>query len=110
MKLGDLNPNESAVLCALVGHMIRADGQVTDEEIDAMSKIADDMGLDQWRTAFRAVHGQYKTTDAVLEFAKTVERKEAKVCIESVLGDVAASDLLVASETRFLAAVTQNWT
>ncbi len=109
MHLGDLTPNEQLVLCALVGHMIRADGQVTDEEIDAMSKVAEEMGQDQWRKAFRAVHGKYTDTESVLELAKSVERPEVRERIASVLGDVAVSDLLVHEESSILAALASAW-
>jgi uncharacterized tellurite resistance protein B-like protein len=109
MHLGELNENEQRVLCALVGHMIRADGQLTDEEIDAMSQVADEMGLDQWRAAFRAVLGKYPDTESVIALAQSVTRNEARDRIVSVLGDVARSDALDASETRFLGALTRSW-
>jgi len=109
MHLGELSPTEQSVLAALIGHLIRVDGQLSDDEIDAMSKVASEMGQEQWRTAFRAVHGKYRTTKDVLAFAESVVRNNARTKIQSVLADVAASDWLDAKEANFLGALANRW-
>ena len=106
MKLEDLHDQERRALVVLINAVIRADGKLTDEEIDAMSGVAEDLGQDAWRQAFRETLG--KNEDA-LDVAATVERPEARALIRTMLAKVAESDLLVKAEKDFLDRLDAAW-
>ena len=109
MTLNELTGQEQLVLTALVKHIIRSDGQLTDDEIDAMSDVAEEMGEDRWQTAFRKLRGQYKETDELLRLAETVQRQEAREQIHAVISKVAASDSISPEEKAVLDAVASIW-
>jgi len=110
MDLGDFTEQQQLALCVLVKHMIRSDGQLTDEEIGAVSDVADEMGHDAWRAAFRQVAFKTTTNREVMGVAKTIDDPEVRRKVRDVLAMVAQADDLVVQEARFLEALDGLWT
>ncbi len=109
MNLEDLEMNERRALVALVHHTTRVDGQLTDEEIDSMSQVAEELGQAAWREAFRTVLGATHSADQVLDLASNVSRQEARDAIRAVLARVAESDAMHATEADFLSRLDAIW-
>jgi hypothetical protein len=109
MRLDELTAQEQRVLCVLVKHMIRRDGLLTDEEISAMSTVAEEMGQDAWRAAFQPVAMLRTSSDEVLEMARGVERAAVRQRILFVLAEVAGADEVAIEEQSFLDDLAAAW-
>ena len=89
MRLDEFSEPDQLALCIFVKHMIRSDGQLTDEEIGAMSDVAEEMGQAAWRAAFRQVMLQRTTSEEVLTLARSVQEAAVRRRILAVLAEVA---------------------
>ncbi len=109
MRLDELSAQEQHILCVMVKHMIRRDGVLTDEEISAMSDVAEEMGQDAWRAAFQPAAMRRTTSKEVLEMAGSVERPGVRKRILAVLSEVAGADEVAIEEQSFLDDLATAW-
>ena len=109
MDLSELTDEERRALVALVHHVVRADGQLTDEEIDALSEVAEEMGQDAWREAFREVSLLSRSRDEVMKLAATIERQETRSLATQVLERVAGADGFDRTERAVIKAMQELW-
>lgn len=108
MTLEELSQAEQVVLLSLVGLMARMDGSVSDEELELLEQIADEIGeerFDAARDAAAALAGG----PAILAAATGIERPEAKEVIFELVYGIAVRDTIAESEAKFLNQLAELW-
>ena len=108
MTLDDLSHPEQVVLLALVGLMARMDGSVSQEELELLEQIADEIGEQRFEAA-RDAAAALADGSAILRAASSVDRQEAREVIYELVYGVAVRDTIAQSETALLNELAQLW-
>ena len=108
MTLDDLSQPEQVVLLALVGLMARMDGSVSQEEMELLEQIADEIGEKRFEAA-RDAAAALDDSKAILQAAAAVERLEAREVIFELVYGVAVRDTIAQSEAAMLNELATLW-
>lgn len=108
MTLDDLSQPEQVVLLALVGLMARMDGSVSQEELELLERIADELGDERFEAA-RDSAAALVDNAAILDAAGKVERDEAREVIFELVYDIAVRDTIAESEAALLNELAKLW-
>jgi len=108
MTLDDLSQPEQVVLLALVGLMARMDGSVSQEELELLEQIADEIGADRFDAA-RDAAAALGDGAAILQAAKGVARPEAREVIFELVYGVAVQGTIAESEAVMLNDLAALW-
>ena len=108
MTLDDLSQPEQVVLLALVGLMARMDGSVSQDELELLEQIADEIGPERFE-ASRDAAAALGDSAAILQAAKGVERAEAREVIFELVYGIAVRDTIVQSEVAMLNELAALW-
>lgn len=108
MTLDDLSQPEQVVLLALVGLMARMDGSVSQDELELLEQIADEIGEARFEAA-RDAAGALDDSAAILEAARSVERLEAREVIFELVYSIAVRDTIAVSEAAMLNQLAALW-
>jgi hypothetical protein len=108
MTLDDLSQSEQVVLLALVGLMARVDGNVSQDELELLERIADEIGETRFEAA-RDAAAALVDNAAILREARQVERPEAREIIFELVYDIAVRDTIAESEGALLNELAALW-
>ncbi|HXK18858.1 MAG TPA: hypothetical protein VNG33_13700 [Polyangiaceae bacterium] len=108
MTLDDLSQPEQVVLLALVGLMARMDGSVSEDEMDLLEQIADEIGEKRFEAA-RDAAAALADGAAILGAAASVERVEAREIIFELVYSIAVRDTIAESEAALLNELATLW-
>jgi hypothetical protein len=108
MTLDDLSQPEQVVLLALVGLMARMDGSVSQEELELLEQIADEIGEGRFEAA-RDAAAALDDGPAILRAAGSIERLEAREVIFELVYGIAVRDTLAESEAAMLNELATLW-
>lgn len=108
MTLDDLSQPEQVVLLALVGLMARMDGSVSEDEMDLLEQIADEIGEKRFEAARDAAAG-LADGNAILGAAASVDRLEAQEIIFELVYGIAVRDTIAPSEAALLNKLAELW-
>jgi hypothetical protein len=108
MTLDDLSQPEQVVLLALVGLMARMDGSVSQDELELLEQIADEIGAERFEEARDAAAALDDGT-AILRAAAGVERAEAREVIFELVYGIAVRDTIAPSEAELLNELAKLW-
>jgi hypothetical protein len=109
MNLNDLLPEESLALVALSRAVVRADGEVTSLEGEAIAIMAAEIGEATYRRLFAKAAESFPDEAALKRFLVRIERAEARALIyESVLA-LAAADSISAEEENLMGWLQETW-
>ena len=108
MTLDDLSQPEQVVLLALVGLMARMDGSVSQDELELLEQIADEIGEKRFEAA-RDAAAALDDGDAILKAAASVERQEAREIIYELVYGIAVRDTIAPSESALLNELATLW-
>jgi hypothetical protein len=108
MTLDDLSQPEQVVLLALVGLMARMDGSVSQDEMELLEQIADEIGEKRFEAA-RDAAAALDDGAAILGAAKGVERSEAREVIFELVYSIAVRDTIAESEAAMLNELAALW-
>ena len=108
MTLDDLSQPEQVVLLALVGLMARMDGSVSEDEMDLLEQIADEIGEKRFEAA-RDAAAALADGGAILGAAASVERPEAREIIFELVYGIAVRDTIAESEAALLNELAALW-
>lgn len=106
MKLSDA---ELEVLVVLSRHLVRADGVLSHEEVEALHDLETAVGLARWRGARDRTREGYESLPDAIAFAATLDRAEARDIVWEALNALAQSDELHPDEEALLGAVAASW-
>jgi hypothetical protein len=108
MTLDDLSQPEQVVLLSLVGLMARMDGSVSQEELELLEQIADEIGEQRFEAA-RDAAAALSDGAAILDAARGVERGEAREVIFELVYGVAVQGTIADSEAAMLNDLATLW-
>lgn len=108
MTLDDLSQPEQVVLLALVGLMARMDGSVSQEEMELLEQIADEIGAARFESA-RDAAAALSDGRAILGAAASIDRQEAREVIFELVYGVAVKDTIAQSEATLLNELAALW-
>lgn len=108
MTLDDLSQPEQVVLLALVGLMARMDGTVSQDELELLEQIADEIGAQRFEAA-RDAAAALADGAAILVAAKSVDRPEAREVIFELVYSIAVRDTIAESEAAMLNELAALW-
>ena len=108
MTLDDLSQPEQVVLLALVGLMARMDGSVSQDELELLEQIADEIGAERFE-ATRDAAAALADGAAILQAANGVERMEAREVIFELVYGIAIRDTIAESEAALLNELAALW-
>lgn len=108
MTLDDLSQPEQVVLLALVGLMARMDGSVSQDELELLEQIADEIGAERFDAA-RDQAAALPDGAAILRAASSVERDEAREVIFELVYGIAVRDTIAPSEAALLNDLAAAW-
>jgi uncharacterized tellurite resistance protein B-like protein len=103
-----LSEPEQVVLLALVGMMARADGTLTEPEIEVLEMLRAEIGpgrFEKVRDAAAALDGD----QAIFEQAATITRPEARQAIYGVVFGMAVPDTISQGEGELLRRLAKLW-
>ncbi|HEY6077921.1 MAG TPA: TerB family tellurite resistance protein [Polyangiaceae bacterium] len=108
MTLDDLSQPEQVVLLALVGLMARMDGSVSQEELELLEQIADEIGPERFDAARDAAAG-LADGRSILTAAAQVQRPEAREVVFELVYGIAITGTIAASEEELLNELAKLW-
>jgi len=108
MTLDDLSQPEQVVLLALVGLMARMDGSVSEDEMELLEQIADEIGEKRFEAA-RDAAAALADGSAILGAAASVKRPEAREIIFELVYGIAVRDTIAESEAALLNELAALW-
>ena len=108
MTLDDLSQPEQVVLLSLVGLMARMDGSVSQDELELLEQIADEIGAERFEAA-RDAAAALADGKAILGAASEVQRVEAREVIFELVYGIAVRDTIAASEAAMLNELAALW-
>jgi hypothetical protein len=108
MTLDDLSQPEQVVLLSLVGLMARMDGTVSQEELELLEQIADEIGEKRFEAA-RDAAANLADGEAILRAAQSIERVEAREIIFELVYGIAVRDTIAESEAALLNELAALW-
>lgn len=108
MTLDDLSQPEQVVLLSLVGLMARMDGSVSQEELELLEQIADEIGAERFEAA-RDAAAALADGAAILAAASRIDRVEAREVIFELVYGVAVQGTIADSEAALLNQLATLW-
>ncbi|HEY3497321.1 MAG TPA: TerB family tellurite resistance protein [Polyangiaceae bacterium] len=108
MSVRELTESEQVVLLALVGLMARADGSVSEPEMDVLDELRDGIGPERFAGVRDAAAG-YDGAEAILQAAAKIERAEARDTIFQILVAMAAPDSIAENEAELFRRLGKLW-
>jgi uncharacterized membrane protein YebE (DUF533 family) len=108
MSVKELSESEQVVLLALVGLMARADGRISEVEMDTIEDLRDQMDPPQFERV-RAAAAALDSPDAILRAAGSVMRSAATQIIYGVLIGMAIPDTIGENEGALLQRLATMW-
>jgi hypothetical protein len=108
MTLDDLSQPEQVVLLSLVGLMARMDGSVSQDELELLEQVADEIGPQRFEAA-RDAAASLADGAAILRAAASIDRPEAREVIFELDYSIAVRDTIAESEAALLNELATMW-
>ncbi len=105
----DLDELEQLAFVALVRLMVRADGELSGAESEAMARLATEVGCAAFWSALSRAQHELPEHDDVLRAAAGVTRPEVREWLYGVLVGLSAVDGMHAAEASLLDQLVQAW-
>ena len=105
----DLSHDERVALVALVRHLVKADGHVSDTELYDLIQLSQQLGRDEYAAAIKATEAVHLDRAATLALAAGVVRPAVREGFMAVLMRVAEGDGVHITEAEFVAEVAACW-
>jgi hypothetical protein len=110
MKMSDLSASERLALGGLVRLLVRADGDFSEAEEEAVNRIGEELGGAGLLWSAVSDSAQSLRTDQdVRRAGLAIERPEVRALVLAVLGRIAHSDAVAPSEEGILLALRAHW-
>lgn len=105
----DLTDEERLALVGLIKVVIQADRLYSKEEDAELKRIAGEIGEELFIATVDEARERFKTLDAIKEYARTVERQEARELILSTVQEMAVSDEVSPEEAQMVDWLSELW-
>jgi hypothetical protein len=108
MTLAELEHAERVVLLAMLGLIMRVDGEVSMDETELLESIGSEFGDEDFRKAASQA-AQFADAEAILRGAAHVTRVEARELIFELLYEMAQRESFTAREAEVLVRLASSW-
>ena len=109
MTLDSLTADEKLALVALLKLVVRADRELSSDEVKELNEVARQMGPDEWRATVDRARERFRTAQEVTQFAETITRQQAQRLIHKLLVRAARADGIVPEEASILLWLAKLW-
>ncbi len=109
MRLADLTDEELLAMVGLAKLVVRADNELSDDEVSALRALAVDVGDVRWQQALADATRRFRTRSDAMFYAKNVARAEAQQVIYEAMVKLSESDAVVPEEQRILDWLADLW-
>ncbi|MEW6270827.1 MAG: hypothetical protein AB1689_16210 [Thermodesulfobacteriota bacterium] len=109
MEIKDLDHDEQLALVALVEFIGESNREITDEELERISRVAAALGPATYRRLAEEVDGRFEDEKALRRFLSGVGRSEARELVYATALEVAMGDTIQKSESDLLDWLAKAW-
>ena len=104
-----LNPDEKLALVALLKRLVSEDGEVSEEEVDAIGSVSTALGADEYRRLVDEADARLGGDAEMRAFLQSITRQEARDTIYEIAFEAAAGEALQALEADILDWLAEAW-
>jgi hypothetical protein len=110
MNVRELTQDERQVLFGLLAHVTVADGKVEQGELEELELLGDELGVEHLHASLADARKLFPTRGELLAAVATVQRKDARELIRTLLIDLATADgERTSEEEELLSDITEVW-
>jgi hypothetical protein len=104
-----LTPDEKLALVALLKRFVSEDGEVSDDEVDAIGSVSAALGADEYRRLVDEADARLAGDDEMRTFLESITRQEARDTIYEIVFEAAAGEALQGLEPDMLDWLAETW-
>ncbi len=104
-----LNPDEKLALVALLKRLVSEDGEVSEEEVDAIGSVSMALGADEYRRLVDEADARLGGDAEMRAFLQSITRQEARETIYEIAFEAAASEALQPLEADMFDWLAEAW-
>ena len=108
-NLKTLTHDEKLALVALLKRFVGEDGEVADEELDAIGSVAAALGEEEYRKLVDEAAERLQGDEDMRAFLEAITRQEARDTIYGLAFDAASSEVLQDIEADMLDWLAKTW-
>lgn len=108
MTLAELEHDEVVALLALLGLMMRLDGQVSGDEMSLLTRVVSELGREAFDRAAKEA-ADLRDNEAILRTAGNVKRREAREVLFELIYDMAMRESIAEREGQLLDWLAETW-
>lgn len=109
MELSELTREERIALVALVEFVVESDATVSEEEVDQVQAVVDQIGQAAYRAAVAEVDERFGDEEELKAFLRTIVRQDAREAIYAAVIETAIPDAMGAHESQLLEWLAKEW-
>lgn len=104
-----MSPDERLALVALVKAVVMSDGHVSNEEVEGLADLVDELGEDDYQSLLAQVEKRLPDEPALRKFLTKVGRPEAREIIFGRIMELALADAVHPEESELLDWLADTW-
>ena len=108
-NLSSLKPDEKLALVALLKQFVSADGEVSDDEMNAVRSLSAALGEGEYRRLVDDADARLATDAEMRTFLESITRQEARDTIYEIVFEAAAGEALQGLEPDMLDWLAKTW-
>jgi hypothetical protein len=108
-NLANLQSDEKLALVALLKRFVTEDGEVSEEEVDAIGAVADVLGEEEYRRLVDEADARLQGDEELRAFLQSIARQDARETIYGLAFEAAASEALQGPEAEMLDWLAKTW-
>src|SRR5712671_73779 len=108
-NLNNLTNDEKLALVALLKRFVSEDGEVSEEEVDAIGSVAAALGEEEYRRLVDAADERLREDEQLRAFLESIIRQDARETIYGIAFEAAASEALQGPEPEMLDWLAKTW-
>jgi len=108
-NLDELTGDEKLALVALLKRFVAEDGEVSEDEVDAVGSIAAALGEEEYRRLVDAADERLQEDEALRAFLESITRQDARETIYGIVFEAAVGEALQGLEPEMLDWLAETW-
>lgn len=108
-NLSTLAPDEKLALVALLKRFVAEDGEVSENEVDAIGSVATALGEEEYGRLVDEADARLQGDEEMRAFLESITRQEARETIYEIVFEAAAGDALQGLEPEMLDWLAETW-
>jgi uncharacterized tellurite resistance protein B-like protein len=108
-NLDGLTSNEKLALIALLKRFVSEDGEVSEDEVDAIGSVAAALGDEEYRRLVDEADKRLRGDEELRAFLDSITRQDARETIYGIVFEAAAGQALQGLEPEMLDQLADAW-